>query len=115
MNLLGPVIAGALVIIGLLGGDPVTFLLGVAYALYFYYTRPTRYEVYNDRLVVRYGRPRQKNLLLADVEEVRLVKLPMGREAIWVQKKGGRGELIRPADPERFLAQLEDALHRLGR
>ena len=108
-HLLSPAIAGALVIMGLLQFEPYTIFMGVGLGLFVWLTRHARYEIFHDRLVVRFAGPRQKILPLAEIEQVELVKIPMGGQGLFVRRKSGLGMVIQPTNPEQFAAGLEEA------
>ena len=106
LQLMSPVIAGVLVVMGLMSGDPVPVALGGGLGLFVYFTRHARYTILHDSLVIHYGRPRQKTLPLADIEDVQLALRGQG---LFVRQKRGVGLLIRPTDPELFLERLDEA------
>ena len=108
LRLLSPAFAGVLVAIGVLGSNPVTLIAGVGLALFVWFTRHARYEIFHDRLVIHYGRPRQKTVPLAEIQEVQLMNFPLGGLGLFVRTKRGWGMTIKPTDPERFAAQLEE-------
>ena len=114
LHMLSPVIAVVLVATGLLAGDLVTLAFGVVLSLFLWLTRPRRYEVFRDSLVINYGTQRRKILPLAEIEEVHLIRFPLGGQGLLVRRRRGLGMVIRPTDPERFLAWLEDARRGLG-
>jgi len=107
--LLSPVLAWVLVIVGVLQFDLYTMALGVGLGLYVWLTRHTRYEIFSDRLVIYYGRPRRKVVFLVDIEDVQMVRVPMGGQGLYLRKKQGWGMVIRPRDVEGFAARLGEA------
>ncbi len=111
LQLISPVVAGVLILLGLLGFDPISFGLGVALAVYTGYTRHTRYEIYSNGLLVRFMLPRRQAVPFTEIEEAGMVKLSMVGEVLAVRRKGkGLGlMLIRPSDPELFLSKLNEA------
>ena len=111
VSLLNPAIAGVMLIIGVLAGDPITFLLGIGMSLFVWFTWHARYEIFHDRLVIYYGRPRQKIVPLSEIEEVQLV---LGDRALYVRNRGSRGMLLRPSDPQLFVDRLDDARRRVA-
>ena len=103
------VVAGFMVIQGLLPPfDLVPVLFGVGVGVFVAYTRHTRYELYQDALVIRFMAPRTIVVRLAEVQEVRLVRLPLGGPALLVQRAGAGALAIMPADPAGFLARLQE-------
>jgi len=109
LHMLSPAIAAVMVVMGLLQGDPVTLLLGVGLSLFVWFTRHARYEIFQDRLVIHYGQPRQKVLQLTEIKDVHLVQFGMGRHFLLIRGNRGQRIVLRPADPERFLERLDDA------
>lgn len=114
MHLLSPALAGVLVVVGVSQFDLFTMALGVGLGLYVWLTRHTRYEIFSDRLVIYYGGPRRKVVLLVDIEDVQVVKVPMGGQGLYLRRKRGWGVVIRPRDSEGFAAGLEEARSRLA-
>ena len=108
-HLLSPIIAAAVLLFGFLVGDTYFFLMGAVFSLWVWLIRHGRYEVFHDRLVVYYGWPRRKVLLLAELEEVRLVQLGMGPRSVFIRRIRGLGMVLRPTDPDLFLERLEEA------
>ncbi len=109
MQLLSPVLAAAMVVLGFFKGDPVSVAMGVGLLAYVWFTRHARYEIFQDRLVIRYGTPRSRSVQLSDIGEVRPVKAVMGGQDLVGAKKGGGILVIRPRDAEGFTAALERA------
>ena len=111
LQLISPVVAVVLILLGLVGIDPISLTLGVALAVYTGYTRHTRYEIYANGLLVRFMLPRRQAVPFTEIEEAGMVRLSMVGEVLAVRRKGkGLGlMLIRPSDPELFLAKLNEA------
>ncbi len=100
-------VAAFMVFQGLRTGDPLPVLTGLGVAVFLLLTRHTRYELFQDALVIRFMAPRRIVIPLAEVQDVRLVRLPLGGPALLVQRARGGGLAIMPADPEGFLARLQ--------
>ena len=115
LHLMSPALAAGLVVLGLVGLDPISLALGLGFAVYIWLTRQARYEIFHDTLVVRYWSPRKKVLPLTEIKDVQLVRLPWVGVALAVRNKEGRAVVIRPKDPELFLARLDDACRGLAR
>ena len=92
---------------GFVTGDALPVLTGLGVGAFLFLTRHTRYELFQDALVIRFMAPRRIVIPLADVQDVRLVRLPLGGPALLVQRARGGGLAIMPADPEGFLARLQ--------
>ncbi len=103
------VVAGLMVFQGFVTGDPVPVLFGLGVGGFLAFTRHTRYELYQDALVIRFIAPRRIVVPLAEVQDVRIVRLPLGGPAVLVQRASGGALAIMPADPEGFLARLQEA------
>ena len=101
------VVAGFMVVQGLLSGQAAPVLTGLGVGVFLFLTRHTRYELFQDALVIRFMAPRRIVIPLADVVDVRMVKLPLGGPALLVQRARGGGLAIMPSDPEGFLARLK--------
>ena len=113
LQILSPAIAVVMMVMGVLSGDPFTVLLGTGLALFVWLTRHSRYDIFPDRLVIRYSGPRQKTVFLQDIEGVQVVGIPMGGQGLYIRKKGGLGMVIRPSDKESFSEGLESALRQV--
>lgn len=100
------VVAGIIVVRGLATGEPLPVLTGVGVVVFLALTRHTRYELFHDALVIRFMAPRRIVVRLAEVQAIRLVKLPLGGPALLLQRASG-GLAIMPSDPEGFLARLQ--------
>ena len=109
-QVMNPVIAVFFIIWGIWTASGVAVLVGIAIGLLVWFTRHTRYDIFADQLVVHYGRPRQRIVPFADIEDVFLINLPMGGQGLLVRKKQGRGLLIRPRAAEQFFNELKGSL-----
>ena len=92
---------------GFVTGDALPVLTGLGVGAFLFLTRHTRYELFQDALVIRFMAPRRIVVPLAEVQDIRLVRLPLGGPALLVQRTRGGGLAIMPADPEGFLARLQ--------
>ncbi|MEK7777274.1 MAG: PH domain-containing protein [Chloroflexota bacterium] len=101
--------AAAMVVLGAMQGDPVTVAMGAGLLVYVWFTQHRRYEIFQERLVIRYGTPRIRSVPLADIAEVRLVKAPLGGQDLLVVRKGRGVIVIRPRDADGFAAALGEA------
>ncbi|MDO8749631.1 MAG: hypothetical protein Q7K03_00560 [Dehalococcoidia bacterium] len=109
IQFLSPALAAAMVVLGAMQWDPLTVAMGAGLLVYVWFTRHTGYEIFQDRLVIRYGTPRIRSLPLTDIAEVRLIKAPLGGQDLLVRRKGGGVLVIRPRDAEGFAAALGKA------
>ena len=103
-----PLVVGVAVA-ALLYRDPVLFFLALGLGLFAWVTTPTRYDIFRDRLVVNYGRPRRTVVSFADIMNAEVLKLAFG-ERLVVRRKSGRALLLSPGDLHSFQAELEKAL-----
>ena len=101
------VVAALMVVQGFVTSDPMPVLFGGAVGAFLALTRHSRYELYQDALVIRFMAPRRIVVPLADLQDVRIVKMPLGGSALLVQRAKGGALAIMPADPEGFLARLQ--------
>ena len=113
-GMLSPVIAVLVVVLGLLYLDPVFLILGIGFLTYVWFTRHTRYDIFHDRLVIHYGRPRQTVLPLTEIEDARLVQSGIGDQILFVRGVRGQRLVIRPSAPELFLERLDEARGQRG-
>ena len=95
--------------VGLLQQDPIWIVIGLGIAVFTWLTTPNQYLIYNDRLLIAYGRPRVRHLLFHQFDSVEPVSLPFGARLL-VLLKGGRRFLIQPRDLEEFQDKLQNAL-----
>ena len=95
--------------LALYGGDPVFVVLGLAMAGYGWFTTPAHYVVFNDRLMIAYGRPRVRYVLFQHIGQVEVLELPFGNR-LRVRLRQGRSLFIQPRDPEEFQGKFQGAL-----
>ena len=101
------VVAGLMIVQGFVAGDPIPVLFGGGVGAFLALTKHTRYELYQDVMVIRFMAPRKIVVPLAEMQDIRLVKMPLGGSALLVQRAGGGTLAIMPVDPEGFLARLQ--------
>jgi len=89
--------------------DATIFFLGMVWAAYSWLTRPRRYLVYPNALVIEYGRPRKKVIPMAEISHVELLSLPIG-ERLRVVSLTGRRTMIMAKDLDTFREKLDEAL-----
>ncbi len=108
-----PLLAGlALAVISLLsGGDSAILfvIIGLALAAYGWFTQPSQYVVYADRLVVTYGKPRVRHIPFQEVDQVELLKIAIG-DRLLVRLKTGRRMFLQPRDLNEFQLRFAGAL-----
>ena len=82
-------------------------VIAVAMGVFIWFTRHTRYDLYSNALVIRYGTPRQRAVPISEIEQVVTV---LGGKGLFVKRKGSGGLLIRPQDIETFKSRLEEVI-----
>ena len=102
------VFALVVAVIGILG-QPLLFVMGVGVAIYSWLTNPKQYLIYNDSLVIIYGRPRVKSYPFENMAHLELLTLPIGNRLRVRMANGARIMLI-PTDSETFNVKLDEAL-----
>ena len=103
------VLSMVIAIFGLLTNQPVLFVVGMALAAYTWLTRPRRYVIYVDALVVQFGPPRVKILSFSQISHVELLSLPIG-DRLRVVTLNGRRTMIMARDLDTFREKLDTAL-----
>ena len=94
--------------VGLFEGG-VLLVVGLTVAAFSWLTTPSQYAIFNDRLMIAYGRPRVRHIPFRQVNEVDLLSLPIGNR-LRLRLHTGRALFIQPLDPDQFQAKLESAL-----
>ncbi len=107
IQLINPIIVAGLFVLGIYSGDPMPVVIAVAMGVFIWFTRHTRYDLYSNALVIRYGTPRQRAVPISEIEQVVTV---LGGKGLFVKRKGSGGLLIRPQDIETFKSRLEEIL-----
>ena len=92
------------------GGVGGLFIIGIGVAIYAWFTTPTNYSLYNDRLLIFYGRPRVRHILFDNIEGVDNLVVPLSGPRLRVREFRGRGAWLTPRDPETFMEQFRIAL-----
>ena len=101
------VVAGLMIVQGFVAGDPMPVLFGGGVGAFLALTKHTRYGLYQDVVVIRFMAPRRIVIPLSELQDVRMVKMPLGGAALLVQRSTGGTLAIMPVDPEGFLARLK--------
>ena len=104
-------LAMVVAVIGLFSGGQGMFLvvMGLAVAAWSWLTTPSQYFIYNDRLVIAYGRPRVRHVNFEQIDQVDLLALPIGNR-LRVRLKTGRPMFIQPREAEEFQSKFQGAL-----
>ena len=85
------------------------FVIGMAVGAYSWFTTPSQYMIYSDRLVIFYGRPRVRQVFFQEIEQVDPISLPMGVRLV-VRLRTGRRLMIQPRDSEEFQNKMRGAM-----
>ena len=109
MHYISPAIVVLLLALGIRDGNPASMIFAGALAVYIWITRHSRYEIYPDRLEVRFLSPRRIVVSFADIRDVRAVGLTLSSRGLIVEKRSGWPIVINPADSEAFREELNKA------
>ena len=91
-------------------GTGALFVIGLGVAIYAWFTTPTNYSLYNDRLLIFYGRPRVRHVMFDNIEGVDNLMVPLSGPRLRVREFRGRGVWLTPRDPETFMEQFRIAM-----
>ena len=98
-------------VLGIITGQFLLIILGLAMAAYSWLTTPRQYLLYRDRMTVVYGMPRTRVISLAEISHAELLAMPFG-ERLRLRMVAGNRMMLMMRDPGAFLGHLEDALAR---
>ena len=99
----------AVAVVGLFTGNFVLVIVGLAVAAFTWLTTPAQYMIFEDRLVIAYGRPRIKYIFFQQVEGVELMKFAIGSR-VRIRLRTARPLFIQPRDAEEFENRFQNAL-----
>ena len=97
-------------VIGLYPAPNMLFLIGFGVAIYSWLSTPKRYQIYENALVIHYGRPRVKAYSFQEMSNIELLTLPIG-DRLRIRMANGRRLMVLPKDSETFQVKLEEALN----
>jgi hypothetical protein len=103
-------LAIGIIVVGAILQDFIMPLLGLALGLIAWFTTVRGYDIYHDRLVVKYGKPRRTVVPLSTVSDAEVLSVPVGGERLFLRRQSGRSLVLSPRDVRTFLAELENAL-----
>ena len=93
------------------GGISGLFVVGLGVATYSWFTSPTNYTLYNDRLLISYGRPRVRHVMFENIEGVDNLVVPLSGPRLRVREfRGDAGVWLTPRDPDTFMEQFRIAM-----
>ena len=104
------ILALAVAVVGLFSGS-LLFFAGVGVAAYTWFTSPRRYLIYENALVIEYGRPRVKVIDFANISHVEMLSLGIG-ERLRVVMINGKRAMVMARNLDAFRERLDEALER---
>ena len=104
-------LALASIVIGIILLSPVLMLIGLGFAIYAWFTTPTYYSIYDDRLIIFYGRPRARHVLFSEVEWVDALPIAFGNR-LRIRLRSPSRLIIQPKNLEDFKNKLQAAVER---
>ena len=107
------ILALAVAVLGIVGGNFILVVLGLLVAVFNWFTTAKQYLIYENALVVHYGRPRVKAVHFDGISHVELLELPMGARLRVRMHNGGRF-MIATQNIEEFRDRLDEALARFN-
>ncbi len=99
----------AVAVVGLFTGSPLLVVVGLVVAAFTWLTTPAQYMIFQDRLVISYGRPRIKHIFFQQVEGAELIKFAIGNR-VRIHMRSARPLFIQPRDAEEFESRFQNAL-----
>lgn len=106
-------LALAVAVFGVVGGEFILIVLGLAVAAFNWFTTARRYLIYQNALVVEYGRPRVKAFPFDGISHLELLEMPLGARLRVRMQNGGRF-VIATQNIEEFRDRLDEALSRFN-
>lgn len=102
------ILASAVAVIGVFSGY-VLVALGLAGMAFSWLTTPRQYLIYQNALVIIYGRPRSKTIPFSDIEQLEDLTMPRGDTALGVRLVNGKRAIISVVNLDEFKVRLADA------
>jgi hypothetical protein len=110
-DLSGPVFSAWLLIQGITSGSLLPIVLGLAAVAFTLYKHHSRYDLFEDALVIRYLVPRPALVVyLRDIESVQAARQPIVGLVVVIERKHGAKLVIRPGDSQEMVSRLNAAL-----
>ena len=107
------IFALVIAMIGVLTSALFLVILGVAGAGFNWFTSPRRFLIYENALVVIYGRPRLKVVLFPEISYLETLVTPMGQR-LRVRLVNGSRIVVGVRDIEEFRVRLDEALEKFN-
>ncbi len=100
-------------VIGLATGATFLLILGLIGAGMNWFTSPKQFQIYQNALVIIYGKPRVKAIPYTDISHTEILVLPMGSR-LRVRLVNGKRVMVAVENIEEFRARLDDALEKFN-
>lgn len=98
-------------VIGLATGATFLLILGLIGAAMNWFTNAKQYLIYQNALVVVYGRPRVKVIPFSDISHLEMLAMPMGNR-LRVRLVSSKRLVVTVKDVDEFRTRLDDALEK---
>ena len=89
----------------------ILLALGAVLVASHWFLAPRHYDIYDERLVITYGRPRKRTIPFDEISELQVVSHPLGTE-IRIKRTRRWSLTIQPWQPKQYHARLEAAFNR---
>ena len=103
------ILSVAVAAIGLVTSEPFVVVIGLGFAAFSWLTTPSQYMIFDDRLVIAYGKPRVRQVPFHQIDQVEVLRHPIGHRLL-VRLRNGRRLIIQPRDAEGFQSRFQGAL-----
>ena len=107
------IVALVVAVIGLITGATILVVLGVVAAGFSWFTNAKRYLIYDNALVIAYGRPRVKVFPFPEISHLEMLVLPMGNR-LRVRMVNGRRIMVAAKNIDEFRDRLDEALEKFN-
>lgn len=104
------IFALAVAVFGLFSGG-FLFFAGMGVAAYTWLTSPRRYLIYENVLVIQYGRPRVKVIDFSNISHLEMLSLGIG-DRLRVVLTNGKRAMVMSKNLDTFRERLDEALER---
>lgn len=111
LTLIFALVVAAIGLYGVLntGSLNLTLIAGLGVGIYSWLTSPREYLIYQNALVIQYGRPRVKVIYFNQISHLEMLSLAIG-DRLRVRLNNGRREVLQTRDIETFHNRLQQAL-----
>ena len=98
-------------VLGFFSTEVVLMFAGIGVAAYTWLTSPRRYMIYENALVIEYGRPRTKAIDFSNISHLEMLSLGIG-DRLRVVLVNGKRTMVMARDLETFREKLDEAMDR---